>query len=301
MNKNKITYGFRHSINSITFIACILLPFLSRTDVYSQSPQVPQTIDNRHLVWHDEFNENGSPNPLNWNYEYGFVRNRELQWYQTNNAYCKDGKLIIEGKIEQVENPNYTPSSNDWRISRQYADYTSSCVITRELQEFKAGGYFEVKAKIDTTKGAWPAIWLLGTNNEWPKNGEIDMMEFYRINDRPHILANAAWGSKTRYVATWDGAQVPFSTFTQKDPNWSSKYHIWAMKWTQKEIELLLDGEVFNHIDLTSTLNTDGTNPFVGNKSFYILLNLAIGSNGGQPDNMHFPISFKVDYVRVYQ
>lgn len=57
------------------------------------------------LVWHDEFDKDGRPDPAKWNYEHGFVRNKEAQWYQPENAYCKDGMLIIEGRKENMPTP----------------------------------------------------------------------------------------------------------------------------------------------------------------------------------------------------
>jgi len=59
------------------------------------------------LVWSDEFNNTGPPDPANWGYERGFVRNEEFQWYQPENARCIDGKLVIEARRERVENPRY--------------------------------------------------------------------------------------------------------------------------------------------------------------------------------------------------
>ncbi|WP_163717679.1 glycoside hydrolase family 16 protein [Mangrovibacterium lignilyticum] len=253
------------------------------------------------LVWSDEFNKDGAPDPANWNYEYGFVRNQELQWYQSQNAICKNGVLVIEGKRETVDNPNYSPVSSDWRNIRESAAYTSSCLITRGLQEWPAGGYYEVRARIDVTKGAWPAIWLLGTDGSWPDNGEIDMMEFYRMNDEPHLLANVAWGTAQKYKAAWDSTKKLYTDFTSKDPDWASKFHTWSMMWDNNYIRLYLDGDLLNEVDLSKTRNADERNPFVGSQKFYLLLNLAIGSNGGIPDDPEFPITFEIDYARVYQ
>lgn len=253
------------------------------------------------LIWHDEFNTDGAPNPKNWNYEYGFVRNKELQWYQAQNAICKDGLLVIEGKKEKISNPNYNPLSDDWRNKREFAEYSSACLISRDLQEWPAGGYYEVRAKIDTTKGAWPAIWLLGTQDQWPDCGEIDMMEFYRINDIPHILANVAWGSTQIYKANWDSSTKPLADFIANDPDWAKKFHIWSMEWSNDSIYLYLDGELLNEIDLTKTVNPDNSNPFIDSQKFYLLLNLAIGANGGSPSDSKFPITFEVDYARMYK
>ena len=82
------------------------------------------------LAWADEFNKDGLPDPNNWVYENGFERNEELQWYQPDNAVCKDGLLVIEARRERKPNPNYDPNSNSWRRNRQFIEYTSSCVKT---------------------------------------------------------------------------------------------------------------------------------------------------------------------------
>ena len=267
------------------------------------SPVIDKTtqIEGMELVWSDEFDVDGAPNPANWSFEYGFKRNQELQWYQAQNATCKDGILIIESKKEKIDNPNYNPLSQDWRNSREYAEYSSSCLISHNLQEWHGGGYYEVRARVDTSKGSWPAIWLLGTEQGWPECGEIDMMEFYRINEVPTILANVAWGTNQQYKAAWDSSTTPLADFISKDPDWSKKFHTWSMSWDENFIHLYLDGQFLNEIDLHKTVNPGGKNPFVSSQKFYLLLNLAIGSNGGDPSQSDFPITFEVDYVRVYK
>ena len=72
------------------------------------------------LVWSDEFNINGRPDSTVWNYEIGFQRNHEDQWYQPANAYCKGGCLVIEAKKEKKErkNPGYDKNSHKmWKTS----------------------------------------------------------------------------------------------------------------------------------------------------------------------------------------
>nr|WP_319571170.1 glycoside hydrolase family 16 protein [uncultured Draconibacterium sp.] len=253
------------------------------------------------LIWEDNFDNNGYPDAQNWNFEYGFVRNRELQWYQPQNAYCQNGLLIIEGKRENIFNQNYNPLSNDWRTNRSRAQYTSACLITKDLQEWPPFGYFEISARIDVSHGAWPAIWLLGTEQNWPHCGEIDIMEFYRINNIPHLLANAAWGSELNYQAKWDDTKIPLEHFTKTDPDWADKFHTWSMHWDKKQINIYLDNQLLNQIDLQQTINPDGSNPFTSDQKFYLLLNLAIGANGGDPARTEFPIRFEVDYVKVYK
>jgi len=124
-------------------------------------------------------------------------------------------------------------------------------------------------------------------------------MEFYRVNNVPSILANVAWGTDKQYVAKWDTERIPYAHFLVKDPEWTKKFHIWRMDWTKESIKLYLDDELLNTTLLSETVNPDGFNPFT--QPHYLLLNLALGGNGGNPDRSRFPIKYEVDYVRVYQ
>jgi len=265
---------------------------------YSAPPQ----LEGYKLVWNDEFNNEGQPDPKIWSYEQGFARNEEYQWYQSGNAFCKNGVLTITGKKERVKNLDYQAGSNNWQKNREYAEYTSSSLKTEGKKEFQYGR-FEIRARIPTASGAWPAIWTLGTSMEWPSNGEIDIMEYYRIKDVPHILANTAWGTEQRFHAKWDSSATPFSHFLAKDANWADKFHIWRMDWDEKYIRLYLDDELLNETSLEETYNGalgKNKNPF--RQPHYLLLNLAIGGiNGGIPDDTAFPLVYEIDYVRVYQ
>lgn len=258
--------------------------------------------DNYNLVWSDEFDYSGAPDSTVWNFEQGFARNEELQWYQKENAYCKDGLLIIEAKSEKRDNPIYEEGSNDWRRSRRFIECTSSSITTSGKKEFLYGR-FEVRARIPVGKGAWPAIWTLGNAMEWPSCGEIDIMEFYRKSDVPHILANACWGTEQRWNAKWQSKAVPFSHFLEKNPDWASEFHIWRMDWDETSIKLYLDDELLNEIFLKDTYNGslgNNKNPFM--QPHYILLNLAVGGiNGGATVPGAFPMRYEIDYVRVYQ
>jgi beta-glucanase (GH16 family) len=249
------------------------------------------------LVWQEEFDADGKPDSAFWSYETGFTRNQELQYYLQDNAEVKGGLLVLEGRRQQVKNAAYEPDSRDWRKNQEYAPYTSASIHTRGKKEFQYG-IIEVRARLDTAKGMWPAIWTLGVAREWPANGEVDIMEFYRVQGAPTILANAAW-KHPQNGAAWDNAKIPLSAFLQKDPDWPKKFHIWKMDWTRETIKLYLDGELINEVSLSQTQNPDGFNPF--HQPHYILLNLAIGANGGDPADTGFPKKYEVDYVRVYQ
>ncbi|MFH0842633.1 MAG: glycoside hydrolase family 16 protein [Bacteroidota bacterium] len=261
---------------------------------FSSPPEVPGMI----LVWNEEFNVDVKPHPSSWRYEIGYVRNQELQWYQPDNARITGGLLIIEGRKQRIKNPYYTAGSSDWRKSRQYTEFTSSSIQTRGLHEWKFGR-FEIRARIDTAGGAWPAIWTLGLKGSWPSNGEIDIMEFYRIKGTPMILANFAWGTQKQNVAKWDDLKKQLSDFTLKDRDWVKKYHVWRLDWDSLSMRIYLDNQLINDVRLAETINPDGLNPFL--QPHYLLLNLAIGANGGDPSKSKFPITFEVDWVRVYQ
>ncbi|WP_420148616.1 glycoside hydrolase family 16 protein [Spirosoma sp.] len=247
------------------------------------------------LVWADEFDVDGAPDSRNWKFEHGLVRNHELQWYQPDNARCEKGMLIIEGRREELVNPNYQANSSDWKASRPAVDYTSSSLNTNGLHCWQYGR-FEMRGRIDIRSGLWPAFWTLGVSGEWPSNGEIDIMEYYRSM----LLANVAWATKKRYTAKWRSTKKPIATFN--DPDWATKFHVWRMDWDETAIRLYVDNQLLNEVLLKETINQDGAgrNPF--HQPHYLLLNLAIGGdNGGDPSTTTFPSRFEVDYVRVYQ
>lgn len=275
---------------------------LSVFEQMSADYSTPSEREGYRLVWNDEFNNEGQPDSKVWSFEKGFTRNEELQWYQSDNAVCKNGVLTIAGRKEQIKNSNYDAASNNWQKNREYAGYTSSSLKTEGKKEFQYGR-FEIRAKIPTASGAWPAIWTLGNSMEWPSNGEIDIMEYYRIKDVPHILANTAWGTDKRFNAKWDSSATPFSHFLEKDANWADKFHIWRMDWDEEYIRLYLDDELLNETSLEYTYNGSlgkNKNPF--RQPHYLLLNLAIGGiNGGVPDDSAFPLVYEIDYIRVYQ
>lgn len=261
------------------------------------------------LVWHDEFNRDGRLDSTSWNYETGFQRNEEDQWYQYDNAFCQNGNLVIEARREHRPNPDYGKTA-DWR-NRQYISYTSASVNTRGKRSFTYGR-FEVRARIPAFMGCWPAIWLLGQNDggdlSWPHCGEIDVMEFYHVKGSPTILANACWGSDSaKFRPVWNTVRTPYSHFLAKDPQWGSKFHVWRMDWTPDSIRIYLDGELLNGIALSETVDARSTffhrvdyNPF--HHPQYLLLNLALGGiNGGDLEHTPLPCRYEIDYVRVYQ
>lgn len=259
-----------------------------------KTKQTTVTTDGYTLVWADEFNSNGKPDTANWNYENGFVRNEELQWYQAENAFVENGLLLIEARKEEKPNPGYKEGSKSWRANRKKIQYTSSCLITRGKQSWLYGR-FELRARIDISKGMWPAWWTLGVEKGWPANGEIDIMEYYQ----GMLLANIAClgnNSKPEWFSN------TFKTDSLGGEAWADQFHVWRMDWTEEFIALYCDDQLLNKVNSDKLVNKDGSgfNPF--KQKHYMLLNLAMGGmNGGDITGTTFPQKFKIDYVRVYQ
>ena len=141
------------------------------------------------LVWADEFEGNGGPDPKKWTNEVGFIRNAEAQYYtagRKENARVENGKLIIEARKEIFRNARYQEANS--RRGKEFAEYTSASLTTQGLGQWKHGRV-EVRAKLPRGRGVWPAIWMLGTNIRdagWPACGEIDIMEY--VGFEPDVI-----------------------------------------------------------------------------------------------------------------
>jgi beta-glucanase (GH16 family) len=250
---------------------------VNTTDATQKSTSTPATSVSPEwrLVWNDEFNDT-SINTSDWGYEIGYKRNNEAQYYtnRTENARLEGGNLVIEARREDYSGYKYTSAS-----------------INTSGKKTWQYGRFELRAKIPTPQGSWPAWWTLGVNNGWPKNGEIDIMEFYKGK----ILANVAY-QNPQGSTVWDSFTKDISNYSS---NWPNEYHTWVMEWNADNIKLYVDNELLNTFSVSSA--TNGTyNPF--RQPHYMLINLAIGgNNGGDPSQTTFPLKYYVDYVRVYQ
>lgn len=281
-----------HYRNIYRLISCLMLYTCS--NAAAASAELRTDTSGYKLIWADEFNIDGRPDTANWNYESGFVRNSELQWYQPDNAHCENGMLVIEARKVTRSNPGFVKESPDWRKRREQIDYTSSCLLTRGKQSWLYGR-FEMRARIGISPGMWPAWWTLGEKQPWPGNGEIDIMEYYRGK----LLANIACLGENKKAHWFSNV---FSTDSLGGNEWTARFHTWRMDWTPDFIALYCDDLFLNKVALDSLVNKDGSgfNPF--RQPHYMLLNLAIGGdNGGDPSGTAFPQRMEVDYVRVYQ
>ncbi|MBC8485665.1 MAG: glycoside hydrolase family 16 protein, partial [Bacteroidetes bacterium] len=233
------------------------------------------------LVWAEEFNYTGLPDPNIWTHEVGGGGwgNNELQYYtdrDTDNAWVEDGTLLINALKE-----NFGGRS-----------YTSARLVSKGKGEFKYGK-IEARLKLPYGQGMWAAFWMLGTNFSdvgWPASGEIDIME----------MVGGGTGDKTTHgTVHWeDNGHASYGgSKTLSSGIFADTFHVFSVEWTSQKISWLLDGVQFHVVDIRPS----GLSEF--HQEFFIILNLAVGGNWpGSPDGTTvFPQHFEVDYVRVYQ
>jgi beta-glucanase (GH16 family) len=239
------------------------------------------------LVWADEFDVDGLPDPKKWAYDTWFNKqgwfNHELEYYaaaRPENAVVHGGRLLITARRETLA------QAADWGGQH----YTSARLLTRGLAEWTYG-FFETRARLPCGKGTWPAIWMLGTTGAWPDNGELDIME--------HIGRAPGRVLSTIHMHAGFGDHAPGAAVTLPDA--CGAFHRYQMLWTDKRIVFGIDGvDHFTYPRLDIGAEPQRAWPFDAPQ--FLLLNLAIGGDlGGPVDDSIFPVQMAVDYVRVYQ
>lgn len=253
------------------------------------------------LVFSDEFNRPGLPDPAKWRYEEGWVRNREAQWYtkaDPSNTNCQDGLLHLTGRKLDTPRPNpyLNKKGAPWYYdpTRPTIDYTSGSIETRGLFDFQYGRV-DVRARLPQGQGVWPAIWTLGSKGRHPACGEIDIMEY-------------VWSSPQSVWSTlhFPGReQIPTSqrsgAHTGPDVQ-DGRFHLYTMEWDAEKMVFSFDNVPYYTYPLDRANQPDGSNPF--RQPHYLKLNLALGTEhnwGGRLDPAILPQTFAVDYVRIYQ
>lgn len=236
------------------------------------------------LVWADEFDRDGPPDPAKWTGDTEANRtgwyNNELQYYARDrlaNARVARGRLLIVARREALA------SRPDYGGQR----YTSARLITRGKASWTYG-FFEMRAKLPCGRGSWPAMWTLGAHRPHPDGGEIDVMEFVGA-DPTHVHSTVH--NRATAGTHGDGASLEL-------PTACSAFHRYQMTWTPERIALAVDGRPVHAYDKAG--KTRAGWPF--DEPQYLLLNLAVGGDmAGPVDDAMFPITYEVDYVRVYQ
>ncbi|KAJ3303919.1 hypothetical protein HDV03_003392 [Kappamyces sp. JEL0829] len=264
---------------------------LSIFHVYSvnQSSLVSGSTLFSNLVFSDEFNGNGLPDPSKWSFDTfrnkdGWFNN-ELQYYsnRVENCHQSGGVLHIVARKEALS------QYPDWGGQQ----YSSARLITSRKADWNHG-FMEIRAKLPCGAGTWPAIWLVGYD-QWPLTGEIDIME-QTGRDPTRILGTIHTQS------TFDQVGGQGASASTQIGDACNAFHNYQLTWTDQLLSIGVDGRVFQ----TYAKNPSDTNyhwPFNG--QHFMILNLAIGGTlGGAVDNSIFGANgreLQIDYVRVYQ
>jgi beta-glucanase (GH16 family) len=233
------------------------------------------------LVWSDEFDYSGFPDPSKWNIETGGNGwgNNELQYYTNSQSNV------------QVDNEILTITAKEEAIGGR--DYTSARITTQNKFAFKYGR-IEARIKLPYGQGMWPAFWMLGANINsvsWPACGEIDIME----------MVGGPGNDNTTYATLhWDndGTHADYGqSYTLPSGILADDYHIFSVEWNSQEIKAFIDDIHYYTVDITPAQLSEFHN------NFFIILNVAVGGNWpGSPDETtSFPQTMEVDYVRVFQ
>jgi beta-glucanase (GH16 family) len=257
--------------------------------------------DDWKLVWSDEFNYSGRPDSSKWSYESGMIRNKEPQCYTRSlkNVRVENGRLILEavkGQVfdGEVFNIFRTKKTLDERLIE---DYSSASICTLGKANWLYGK-FEIRAKLPSQAGTWPAFWTLGSNSSkvgWPECGEIDIMErMFQLNNSPS--SGIIMTIHFKHLLN----SKPFNPLRMNPmPGATTGFHTYDMEWTPERIDFHMDGILCNRIDLLALDEVTADNPF--RKPQYLLLNLALNRRNKGFKEARFPARFEVEYVRVYQ
>lgn len=248
---------------------------------------LPALAGSYEVVFRDEFDYCGMPDPEKWTYDEGTGRNGwgngEAQYYTSSGNAWVDGEcLVIEARKEQ----------------RDAAEYTSAKLITKGLHEWKEG-IVEVRAKLPVGKGTWSAIWLLPEDKRyggWVDSGEIDLVEYV--------------GCERGIVYT--SLHTHENNSSKKNPITESldleeedeDFHIYVLEWTQDVIIVYVDNEELLRYKRPEASPEEAWKTWPFDLPFYLIMNVAVGGSWGGYmgiDDDCFPQRMMVDYVRVYQ
>lgn len=268
------------SVFLLTLIVCFLVS-CKKSD--PEGTVLPSSA-NYTLVWADEFDYTGLPDETKWEYETGYSRNKEAQYYMPANL---ENSRVGNGVLKITARYNVNDSQHP---------ITSASLITKDKKHFLFGR-LEMRAKMPKGKGAWPAFWTLGINrNEvgWPSCGEIDIMEWLGF------LPKYVFGSL--HLANSEKQDWPIISphLASSNPeDLSSTYHVYAIEWDSGQISFFFDSELYATI---KSKNFQPNEWAQFTKPHYMLLNLALGgTSGGQIDQESYPFEYTIDYVRYYK
>lgn len=228
---------------------------------------------NYQLSWSDEFNGTHLDSN-NWRFS---------SWYPmcTDNnflAYVSNGTLVLRA----IKNPDTTDTTKK---------YIAGCIETKDKKSFLYGK-LEVRAKLNTSQGSWPAIWLKpvdpSLHKSWPTCGEIDIME--HLNNDPFIHASLHSFNRMNKVSN-----TPI--FHATSPINVNQFNIYGMTWQKDSICLFINHQLVLKYPRIESM---GEKQWPYDVPFFLLLNQVLGGWAGKINDETLPATMEVDWVRYY-
>jgi len=252
---------------------------------------IPIEYNGWDLVWNDEFTDDAIDLD-NWSFDVPTNGrwNGEIQSYTDNNAFIENGVLILEAREEEIVEDD----------GAKY-NYSSAKIISKDKQTFLYGR-IEVRAKLPSGQGIWPAIWMMPNDEPfygtWPTCGEIDIMEFLG-NKTDQIHGTLHFGTPHK------SDQGTYKI--NENQSFIDEFHTYAIEWEPGEIRWYLDEELYHTVNDWYSYNEnnakDFTYPAPFDQPFFLIMNISVGGEwpGNPDDTTVFPQQMAIDYVRVYQ
>lgn len=239
------------------------------------------------LVWNDEFDEDGFPNPAKWFYDQAPNNwNLGTLHFYTNlrkeNARVEDGRLIIEARREQMKDRDYTAARLQSRKEWTY-------------------GRFEISAKLPSDgRGIVSALWMRGnprTYGNWPASGEIDIME--HVGHWPDAIHG------TIHTEAYNHRIGTQKKETTKLPTARTQLNLYALEWTPSAIRIFVnDTHYFTFENETLSDPAADYRQWPFDNSHHIILSMAVGGGwvgNHNVDPSYFPQQLEIDFVRVFE
>jgi len=237
------------------------------------------------LVWSDEFDYTGPPDPKKWENETGGNGwgNNELQYYtKGDNVYVDGEKMVITARLEKVGG----------------REVTSARIRTAKKGDW-VYGKVEVRAKVPKGLGTWPGIWMLPTDwkyGGWPASGEIDIMEHVGYNPDTLVM--------TVHTESYNHAKRTQKGKSVIKAGMTDNFHVYGVEWLPDKMNFFYDGELEFTYNPVMFKDSPTYKEWPFDRRFHLLINLAFGGNWGGARGVNYdilPVTFEIDYVRVYQ
>jgi beta-glucanase (GH16 family) len=280
MEKNNMkTFFLLVLLSALIVMNCADAPFKKINDYIYIQKEGRKNKEWR-VVWQDNF-DGAELDTTKWTR----IPPNGADWgkHMSDNPQCfalKDGKLSLRGII----NPD---TSNDPR------PYLTGGVYTKEKFAFQYGRV-EIHAKLESAKGAWPAMWMLAEQKKYgpyPKNGEIDIMEHTNFDDIIYQTTHSFYTLELKQKNN-----PPHGGKTKIDIN---QFNTFGLEWTPDKLIFSLNGE-----DTFTYPKINGVDPsqWPYDQPFYLLIDQQLGGSWVgdiNPDNL--PVQMIVDWIKVYQ